>query len=248
LNRIIPILLLKDRGFYKSTKFKKHRYIGDPINILKIFNEKGIDEAVIFDISARERESIDFEYLEEIASECFFPLSYGGFINEYEDARKVIELGFEKISFCSAFFRNPELVKKCVKSFGSSSVIGTIDYKLTFFNQQRIFSENCKKHFNISLIDHVDKIASTGVGEIILNNVDLDGSRKGIKCDDLLNSISRYDQQFVFSCGASSHQEILDLAKRHKNYSFAGSTIFVYSSEQNGVLITYPFRDYDEMF
>ena len=128
--RIIPVIQLNDRELVKTVNYKNPKYLGDPLNAIKIFNEKRVDELLIMDISAsKKRTKIDFEYIEELCSECFMPIGYGGGIKSLEDITKLFEIGVEKIIINSLLIENPEIVKKAIERYGSQSILASIDLK-----------------------------------------------------------------------------------------------------------------------
>ena len=132
--RIIPVLLMKNKGLYKGIRFKKHKYVGDPINTVKIFNEKEVDELILLDIEAsRLNKPIDFEYLKDVVSEAFMPIGYGGGIKSIEDAKKLFSIGIEKVILNTYAILDKGLVKKLVDTFGSQSIVFSLDYKKTLF-------------------------------------------------------------------------------------------------------------------
>ena len=140
--RVIPNLLVDNRKLVKGISFRKHRYIGDPINAIKIFNEKEVDELVIFDKSASINGGPDFDFLTNVCSEAFFPLGYGGGINSIDDVKKLMRIGVEKVIFNSTAFRNPNLIKEAVEYAGGQSVVVSIDYKSKLFGSTTVFVDN----------------------------------------------------------------------------------------------------------
>ena len=138
--RVIPVLLLKNRGLYKGVKFKNHKYVGDPINTVKIFNDKEVDELVLLDIEAsRYNKLIDFQFIQEIATEAFMPLAYGGGIRSLDDAKKLFSIGVEKIILNTSAVENPDLLKLLIKNFGSQSIVVSIDIKKNIFKKYQLF-------------------------------------------------------------------------------------------------------------
>jgi len=141
--RVIPTLLIKDRGLYKGVKFKNHKYVGDPINTVKIFNEKEVDEIVLLDIEAsKKNKMIDFEMIAEIATEAFIPLAYGGGIRTFEDAKKLFSLGIEKVILNTAAIENEELMRELIVYFGSQSIVLSLDIKKSFFGKYSLYTKS----------------------------------------------------------------------------------------------------------
>ena len=166
--RVIPVLLIKERGLYKGVKFKKHKYVGDPINTVKIFNEKEVDELVIIDISVTiENKEIDYELIKEIASEAFMPLAYGGGIKTVDDARKIFSLGIEKVILNSEALNNPNLIDELSAEFGAQSIVFSLDVKKDFFGKQRVYSNCGTIKVKGTPSEIALKMEENGVGEII---------------------------------------------------------------------------------
>ncbi len=235
--RIIPVLLMEGEGLYKTNRFKKGKYIGDPINSVKIFNEKEVDELVLLDISKRRGNLLNFEMLEEIASESFMPLSYGGGLNKMEDVEKILRLGFEKVIINTAAYTDLKLISDCVNRFGSQSIVGCIDVSRNVFGKLRI--HNQKK----DLVLHISHLIEAGIGELLIQDVGREGTYKGYDID-LINFISDYvNIPVVASGGASSLNNIKELFNKTKCTGAAASSIFVYYGDNRSVLINYPERE-----
>ncbi len=237
--RIIPLLLLKNGGLYKSIRFKNLTYIGDPINTVKIFNDKCADELIILDInSSKEKKGPNFELLKRIASECFMPLCYGGGIASVEDAKKIFKIGIEKISLQSSALANPALISELVEQFGSQSIVLSIDIKKNFFGRY-----NCINHIDNSVASKniynlIDKYVSLGVGEILLNFIDRDGMMCGVD-DTLIKEISNHlDVPLIVCGGISSENDIATVIDCGADGVAVGS-FFVFKGPHKAVLITY---------
>ena len=177
--RIIPVILISNGGVIKTQRFKKPRYIGDPINTVKIFNEKGVDELIIIDTDASKKKLIDFTLIREIASEAFVPITYGGGIRSLTDVEKLFNLGIEKISVNQSIIGNCDLLRLCVKRYGSQSVVACLDIKKNIFGNYRLYSHITKKLINEPILNMIKRLEDNGVGEILINNVDRDGSMLG---------------------------------------------------------------------
>lgn len=247
--RVIPVLLMKNGGLYKGVKFKNHKYIGDPINTVKIFNDKEVDELVIFDIEAsRLNNPINFELLENIASEAFMPIGYGGGIKTLEDAQRLFNLGIEKVVLNTSAIESFELVKKLVESYGSQSVVFCLDIKKTFFGKYESFSYSGTNKVKISPIELAKKMENLGVGELIINSIDNDGVMKGYD----LNIIKEIATQLtipVIACGGASNLEDFKKAKDYGAHGCAAGSIFVYNGIHKAVLISYPkYEKLSELF
>ncbi len=154
-NRVIPCLLLQDGGLVKTEKFKNPKYVGDPINAIRIFNDKYVDELIFLDINAsRLNKEPDYDLIARIAGECFMPLCYGGGIRTLEQARKLVAIGVEKISINSTAIHNLELIKQLVAELGSQSVVGAIDVKAEFLGQQDVYDASKGRLTNLNPLTH----------------------------------------------------------------------------------------------
>ncbi|MCF5725716.1 HisA/HisF-related TIM barrel protein, partial [Pseudomonas syringae] len=179
--RIIPCLLLKDRGLVKTVKFKSPKYIGDPINAIRIFNEKEVDELVLLDIEASSLgQEPDYELLAEVAGECFMPICYGGGIRTLEHARKIFALGVEKIALNTAALQDLQLVRKIAELFGSQSVVCSIDCKKSLLGRYSVYSHAGSKDTKLNPIEWARQVEEAGAGEIFLNSIDRDGTLQGM--------------------------------------------------------------------
>lgn len=242
-NRIIPILLLNDGYLYKGRKFKDHTYIGDPINAVRIFNEKEVDELVFFDICATYNNLLpNYSMLRDIASECFMPLAYGGGIVSLEIIRELNKIGIEKVIINTGAVRNPEFVKSAVNYFGSSSIVVSIDAKKNLFGNYRVHINSGKEKTNLCPIEWAVRLEKMGVGEIIVNSIDKDGTFSGYDWE-LVNSVVKSVNIPVVAAGGASC--LLDLSKMCTQYnaSAAAGSLFVFQGKHNAVLISYPSQE-----
>jgi cyclase len=242
--RVIVTVLLDDGGLYKTYKFGKPRYIGDPLNAIKIFNEKYIDEMCILDISAkREGRSPDWHTLKQMAAQAFFPLSYGGGLKCLDDVRTLFSIGFEKVVFTSALIDNEGLVKSAVKKFGQSAVTGYVNVKKKFFGGYKVFDYRTGKSLYHSPQTFVRFAEGLGVGEIIVNSVDHDGTLQGYDwalVDELGDDLST---PIVMSGGAAGLADFKKVLSASAIDSCAGGACFVFYGPLNAVLLNYPDID-----
>lgn len=238
--RVIPVLLLKNEGLVKSKLFKSYTYIGDPVNAVKIFNLKEVDELIFLDIEATlNNAEPDYNVIQDIASEAFMPFAYGGGVKNIEQIRKLLRLGVEKIVINSAL-TNTTFVNDAVKTFGSSTIIASIDIK--YVNGIPYIYNHVMKRINTELdyLNYIKHVESLGVGELMINNVDRDGMFTGYDID-LMNSISNSVKIPVVACGgAKSTENIKSLFINTSCSAAAGGSIFVFHGKHNAVLITYP--------
>ena len=250
LPRVIPVLLLRNKGLVKTVKFKEHKYVGDPINAVKIFNEKGVDELCFLDIDAsREGREPNYDYLNEIASECFMPLSYGGSVKTLDQMRKLIQSGIEKIVLNTQAIDKPDIIKAAAESFGSSTVVGGMDVKKNIWGKYQIYYHVKKATLNVDPVKHAVHLQQLGVGEIFLNNVDHDGMLNGYDLD-LVSKITHAVDVPVIACGGCSSVEDIDkVINQSKASAAAAGSFFVFHGKHKAVLITYPeYQILDKIF
>jgi cyclase len=239
--RIIPILLYKDEGLYKSVKFKKHKYIGDPINAVKIFNDKQVDELIILDISENKlKAEPNYSLIKELATECFMPICYGGNISSIEQIRKILSLGVEKISLNTNAVLFPNLIKSAVQEFGSSTIVISIDVRKSIWGFYEIYINNGNNNTKIDPFSFVKKMEDLGAGEILINSIDRDGTMIGYDID-LIKQISKNVNLPIIACGGAGSLNDLKNAIYSGNASaVAAGSLFVYHGKLNAVLINYP--------
>ncbi|EKT4473776.1 imidazole glycerol phosphate synthase subunit HisF [Pseudomonas putida] len=239
--RVIPCLLLKDHGLVKTVKFKEPKYVGDPINAIRIFNEKEVDELVLLDIEAsRLNREPNYELIAEVAGECFMPICYGGGIKSLEHAEKVFSLGIEKIAINTAALDDLSLIRKIADKFGSQSVVGSMDCRKGFWGGYSVYSENGTKDTKRQPVEWAQELETAGVGEIFLNSVDRDGTQKGFDTS-LVESVVTQVHVPVIACGgASSTADLIELFDRTGVSAVAAGSLFVFHGKHRAVLISYP--------
>lgn len=238
--RIIPCLLLENGNLVKSKQFKDNTYLGDPINAVKIFNEEEADELCLLDISSHRNNKIDFELLEDVVSEAFMPLAYGGYISSLEDAKRLFRMGFEKVIFNTAIIDNPDLVRAVVNFAGGQSVVASVDVKKNFLGRYKIHVDCGKRSVSESCEEYISYVESLGVGEIFLNSIDNDGMMNGYDIN-LIKKVSSGTNLPVIACGGAGN---LDDLKQAINiggaHAVAAGSLFVYWGPRKAVLINYP--------
>ncbi|MGB0887730.1 MAG: AglZ/HisF2 family acetamidino modification protein [Vicingaceae bacterium] len=241
--RVIPVLTLDNEKLVKTVKFKKPNYIGDPINAVKLFNDKEVDEIVILDISAtKEKRAPNYNRIEEIASEAFMPLAYGGGINSFDQIKELFKLGIEKVIINSAIENNIDLIKQTAERYGSQSVIAAIDVKKPVWGKLSAYKNSGSTKIKNKLLNYILEIEKAGAGEIFLTAIDRDGTYTDYDYD-LIKLISSNCNIPVVSCGgANSLDSFLNAVKSGASAVAAGS-LFVYSSASKGVLINYPDQE-----
>jgi cyclase len=239
--RIIPVLLLKNNGLYKTTKFKDPKYIGDPINAIKIFNEKEVDEIVFLDIIAsREGKQPNFEMLKDIASECFMPLCYGGGVKDVEMIREILNIGVEKVSINSQAVRDPSLINKAANFFGSSTIVVSIDVKKNFFGKYEVFINDGQEKTALNPLDWAKEVERRGAGELMINSIDKDGTMSGYDFNLIKSISSEVNIPVIAAGGASSTNDFVKIVKESHASAAAAGAFFVFQGKHRAVLITYP--------
>jgi len=241
-NRLIPALLIHNKGLVKTIKFSNPKYIGDPLNTIKIFNEKNVDEIFISDIDCTVNDQTpNYKLISNIAIECRMPFCYSGGIDTVEKALKIISLGVEKIAISSAAIKNEGLIKELSNKIGKQSVVVVLDIKKTKFTKQyELFTHNGKRSTGILAKDFVLKIQSLGAGEIILNSIDRDGTLNGYDFE-LIDEVSKNIKiPFTVLGGAGSINDIKQLSDRYYPCGLAASSMFVFKGKHRAVLIQYP--------
>lgn len=240
--RVIPCLLLEDGGFVKTVKFKNQKYIGDPINTVKIFNEKEVDEIFIFDIEAsRLNKEPDFSLLSQIAEESFIPLGYGGGIKSIDTMKKLFNLGFEKLSLNTSIQKSFNLLKEATQYFGNQSIVATVDIERTLLRGCFIYSHHQKKRISQKPIEYIKKLEASGVGEICLNFVCKDGTMSGYDLDFIEDVVKSCKVPVIALGGAASLDDFKVCLKKGVQAVGAGS-FFIYHGPHKAVLINYPLR------
>lgn len=239
--RVIPCLLLRNRGLYKTVKFGDPKYVGDPVNAVKIFNEKEVDELMLFDITATpEKREPNFALIGEIAGECFMPFSYGGGVTSVDQVRRLHRIGVEKVSLNSAAFQNRRLVQESCELFGSSSIVASIDVKKTFLGKYEVWINGGKTNTKEDPVRYAEQLATLGVGEILVNSIDRDGTMTGYD-NALLKKVMSAVSTPVIACGGAGTLDHLreTIAQTGVSAVSAGS-MFVFHGKHKAVLINYP--------
>lgn len=240
-SRIVPVLLIHDKGLVKTRRFGEHKYVGDPINAVKIFNEKEVDELTLFDIDATvQGREPDYEQLRNIAIESRMPLSYGGGITTAKQAADIIALGFEKVSVSAAALARPELIHEMADQVGRQSVVVTIDVrKGGLLGGYSICSHNGQQKHKANFMEFVTQAADLGAGEIVINSVDRDGMMEGydLKLAKIARNAVTIPLSFVGGAGSTSH--MADLIETIGICGAAAGSFFVLKGTFRAVLISY---------
>jgi cyclase len=244
-SRIIPCLLVHQKGLVKTENFENAKYVGDPINAVKIFNEKEVDELIVLDIDASvEGRGPDFNLIKNLAVECRMPFCYGGGVTSVDDAIKIINLGAEKVAISSIVFKDFELIERIGKAVGVQSVVVVLDVKKTIFlGQYEIYIHNGKKATGIKLKDFIPKLEAIGVGEIVINNIDRDGKMNDYDYNliDLVRNLTTVP--ITVLGGAGSIEHIIKLINKYKVIGASAGSLFVFRGKYKAVLINYPNKE-----
>ena len=240
--RVIPCLLVKNRGLVKTVKFADPKYVGDPINAVKIFNEKESDELVVLDIDATSQgREPDYKMIENLAAECRMPLCYGGGVTTVDQFKKIIGLGVEKIAVSSAAISDPDLIARAAGVVGSQSVVVILDVKKRrFSNKYDVYTHNATKATKLEVTALAQKFESLGAGEIVVNSIDRDGGMQGYDLK-LIEQVRQVVTVPVTALGgAGSLDHIRELVDRFGIIGAAAGSLFVFKGKYRAVLINYP--------
>jgi cyclase len=239
--RVIPVLLLRGSGLVKGMKFKDHKYVGDPINAVKIFNDKEVDELVFLDIEATEKKTgPNFSLLEDIATEAFIPFAYGGGVTTFEQASSLFKLGVEKVIINTSAYENPSLVKELSQAFGAQSIVVCMDVKKNFWGKYEVYVRNGRVRVKQNPVEYAKQMQALGTGELIVSDIDKDGTRSGYNIE-LLKSITDAVSIPVVALGGARELNDFKVAVTQANVSaVAAGDMFVFNGKHKAVLITYP--------
>jgi len=242
-HRVIPTLLLKNNGLVKTTKFKKPVYIGDPINAVKIFNEKEGDELILLDITAtNEKRGPNFSKIGEIVSEAFMPIGYGGGINSISIMERLFKIGVEKVVINTASYNNYDLIRQAAKVFGSQSIVLAVDVKKDIWGNYKLFSNSGKTKQTVGLKEHILKAIDNGSGEIYLNSIDRDGTMASYDLELIKNVSPNVNVPLIVCGGAGKIEHFIDAIESGADAVSAGA-MFVFQGVHRAVLISYPGYD-----
>jgi len=242
--RIIPVLLLQYKGLVKSVNFKNHRYIGDPINAVRIFNELNADELAFIDILAtREKRTISVDFVKNVGEEANMPFSVGGGIRTLEDIRKIIEAGAEKVILNSIAGENPGFVSQAADAFGSSTITVCIDVKNDFLGKEKVWIKAGTKSINFNPVQFARQMEESGAGEIIIQSIERDGTMEGYDINLIKKVAESVSIPVVSLGGAGRWQHIIELNSLVSLNGLAAGSLFVYHGERNAVLVNYPERE-----
>lgn len=238
--RVIPTLLLRGAGVVKTVRFSKPVYIGDPINTVKIFNEKEVDEIAVLDITAtRERRPPNVARIAEIAGEAFMPLAYGGGITTVQEVEAILRAGAEKVVICSAALRVPGLVEEAARRYGSQAVVVAIDVKKALLRGPRVYLESGSVAAGDDPVRYAIRAEDAGAGEILLNSIDRDGTYQGYDLE-LIGSVAHAVDVPVIACGGARNIADLAQAVQAGASAVAAGSMFVFHGATRGILVNFP--------
>lgn len=238
--RVIPTLLIQNRKLVKTTGFKNPSYVGDPINALRIFNDKEVDEICVLDIQAsRDKSMPDMEYLRDLASECFMPLAYGGGVTTPQQANELFKIGIEKIVFGTTAVTNPDLIRQVSAMAGAQSVVVALDYRKDWLGSYQVYYTSGTQRATMKPVEFARYAESLGAGELLIQNIDREGSCKGYDLTLLHNIAHAVSIPVIFSGGAASTDDFLPAIQAGASAVAAGA-MFVYKGPNRAVLINYP--------
>jgi len=242
--RVIPVLLLKDKALVKTIRFKDSRYIGDPINAVKVFNDLKADELVFLDIQAtNEKRTISFDLVQKVGEEANMPFSVGGGISSIKDIQKITAIGAEKVILNTHAINKPDFIKEASETFGSSTIVVSIDVKKKLFGKKVIWTNSGKKSCNYSPVEFAKIAEEQGAGEIIIQSIERDGKMSGYDIE-LIKEVSRSVTVPVVALGGAGSVKDLYEAKQLGNANaLAAGSMFVFQGSKKGVLINYPEVD-----
>jgi cyclase len=240
--RIIPCLLIHNGGLVKTVQFSNPKYVGDPLNAVRIFNEKAVDELIVIDIDAtRNGQPPDENVIASLAAECRMPLAYGGGVKTVDHVERLIALGVEKVCISSGTFSDPDLIPRAVERVGCQSIVGVMDVKSGgFLRKSEVMIHNGKVRTGVEPVAFAKSLQAMGVGEIIVNSIDRDGTMQGydLSLVDLLGPSVHVPLTILG--GAGSFQDISELISRNRFIGAAAGSIFIFKGKYRAVLINYP--------
>jgi cyclase len=239
-NRVIPCLLLRNGGLVKTSTFANPKYVGDPINAVRIFNEKEVDELLVLDIEAsKTSREPNYDLIEQFAGECFMPLAYGGGITSVDQARRLFSIGIEKVAIQTSALSNIDIVTEITSRYGNQSVIVSIDIKRNFLGRYKLYSSAIGKTVDLDWLEYLKMAVNAGAGEILLSAVDRDGTLTGMDLTLIGRAADFCSVPLIAMGGVGSLADIKDAILAGASAVAAGA-FFVYHGPHRAVLITYP--------
>jgi imidazole glycerol-phosphate synthase subunit HisF len=248
--RVIPCLLLKDGGLVKTIRFREPKYVGDPINTIKIFNDKEVDELLLLDITAsRERKGPAYSTVSQIASECFMPLCYGGGVTSLDEAKRIVGLGVEKIALNHAAITRPEVIREIADLLGSQAVVVSVNVKKNWRGAFRVLDSGTGKLTDLDPVEHAARAVTLGAGEILINDVDRDGTQQGYNLELIRRFTDRLSVPVIACGGAWTTEHLRQAVSQSRASAVAAGSMFVFQGPHRAVLISYPaYSELERLF
>lgn len=240
MRRVIPIVLIRNGGVYKGARFQKHRYLGDPRNTVRIFNDKEVDELIFLDIGASKQESSpDLRLVEEIAEHCYVPFAYGGGIKTISHARSILRAGADRVAINTLAFDDFSYIQRIADEFGSSSLIGAVDYRSSIMGKMKTFDHRRIFQNGQDVLRHCRRLQDSGVGELLLTSVDREGSFQGLDLEFLRIASEAMKIPVIGAGGVGSNQNIVDGFEIGRLSGVGVGSFFVLSGRGGSFLISY---------
>lgn len=242
--RVIPCLSIEKRDLVKTIHFKNPRYLGDPMNAVKIFNDKGVDELCLLDIRAGvNKTKPDMPYLRDVASEAFMPLSYGGGITSVDEIKEIFHLGYEKVIIGTGAIGDFKLVEKASRFAGAQSIVVAIDYKTDMFGRKTLYTSSGKKRTGLTPEKAAKMAEDSGAGEILLNSITNDGMMQGYDLKTIRSVADSVKIPVIASGGAGDLEDLRKAIQEGHAHAVAASSLFIYYGSEKAVLIHFPDED-----
>ena len=242
-NRVIPVLLLMDNGLYKTKQFNNPIYIGDPINAVKIFNEKEVDELILLDItSTSENKEIQYDFIKDIVSEAFMPICYGGGVKNVNQIKKLLKIGIEKISINSHAVFNPDFIKEASGIYGSSTIVVSLDIRKSKFGKYSVYTERGKRSSGLDPIKFSKYLEKLGVGELLVTSINNEGTMQGYDIILLKKIASQLGIPIIANGGSGKLEHMKKVINDAGVSAVSAGSMFVYYGKHRAVLINYPDR------
>lgn len=242
--RIIPALLLRNECLVKTIYFGKFTYVGDPCNTVRIFNELEVDELLFLDITAtREGRPPNLKVLAEIANECFMPLGYGGGVRTFDNARAILEIGFEKVAINSFASEKPAFVTQLAEHFGNQAVIASIDVKKDLWGRYRVFTHAGKRSTGRDPVEWAQELVALGAGEILLTSIDREGTWEGFDLELVKDVTAAVNIPVIAHGGAGTVAHVGAVVKQAGASAVALGSMVVFQKKGMGVLINFPDKN-----
>jgi imidazole glycerol-phosphate synthase subunit HisF len=242
--RVIPVLLLRNAGLVKTKQFKEPKYIGDPVNAVKIFNEKEVDEIIFLNILAStENKPTPLGFLEQIAGECFMPLSYGGGIKTLDEIKNILKVGVEKVIVNTHAVRDLNFIKSAVDEFGSSTICVSVDVKKYFWGRYEVYTHGGKVNTRIDPVQLAKEIDKAGAGELMITSIDRDGTMEGYDLDLIKSVTENVNIPVIASGGAGNITHFAQAVNEAGASAVAAGSFFIFHGRHKAILITYPSQE-----